>query len=172
MATTKIANIDREMDEDEVMDRMFQSTNSVILVNDTYQTPVNIKFQSDRRGTAINLKEKHANLLATLHTIDASVRFIDNNGTSYEDPNTITQSTNYEQNFTIDSSQRQEGSIYVQCTMMSKQKINQIKHGKTNIMEQLVKQKIFISHRRFTQTNEARVGFFPSLHPQFIYDQN
>ena len=167
MATTPTMNLHRDMDEDEVMDRVFQSTTKAILVNDKYQTPVNIRFQSDRSGTAINIKEKHAKLLVIMQTIDESVSFIDSQGTSYEDAKTINESEHYEKHFIIDSSQRQEGCIYVQCTLMSKMKINQIKHGKINIMEQLMKEKIFISHRKFTQTTEAKVGYFPGLNPQF-----
>ena len=37
---------------------------------------MNIKFQSDRSGTAINLKEKHGKLLVIMQTIDESVSFM------------------------------------------------------------------------------------------------
>ena len=89
-------NVQQDMDADDVIDRVFQSTNKVILVNDTYQTPVNIKFQSDRSGTAINLKQKHAKLLVIMQTIDESVSFMDSKGTLYEDSNTITESVSYD----------------------------------------------------------------------------
>ena len=67
-ATTPMNSSDHDddlhrMDEDTAMDRVFQKANQVVITNDSIKAPVNIKFSTERRGTAINLSQKHAKLL-------------------------------------------------------------------------------------------------------------
>ena len=164
--------IPQQMDEDTDIQLTFQQANKVILVNDIYQTPVNIRFKCDDKGTAINLPEKHAKLLEILQSIDDSTYFSDVKQNAYEDPNTLLQCKTYDDTFTIDASQRNAGNIYVQCTMFSKLKINQFKHGEKNIMQYLKDQNIFILFRKFTQATETRIGFSPFSTLTRSWDQN
>ena len=155
----------RRMDEDTAIERIFQTANQVVTTNDSIKTPVNIKFSAEKRGAAINLPQKHAKLLEEMQHIDPTATFTDGKGILYEDPATILNCKNYDTQFDIDATLRQEGHLYVKCILTSKIKVNKFKHGEKNLMTFLTAQKMFISHRRFDHATEAKVGFFLNINP-------
>ena len=101
---------------------------------------MNIKFRAKKQGNAIHLPQKHAKLLESMQTIDPSATFTDKKVNMYEDPITILNCPNYDKQFKIDTTQRQDGNIYVKCIVTSKIKINRFKHGENNLMQFLIEQ--------------------------------
>ena len=84
---------------------------------------------------------------------------------TYDDPNDIPQDPSYIEHFPLDVTHRKERSIYVQCKLNSKIPLNKFKHGERNIMTFLRDNQLYLIPRKFEKSQEARVGFFPKIHP-------
>ena len=145
--------------------RIIQQANQATICDDRYITPVAIKFTTDSNGNPITISEKHANLYVALRKIDDTVKFINMDNVIYDDPSNIPQDESYIEHFPLDITHRKDRCIYVQCKLNSKIPLNKFKHGERNIMQFLREHKIFLNPRKFEKSQEARVGFFPNIHP-------
>ena len=134
------------------LQRIIQQANQATICDDRYTTPVAIKFTTDSNGSPITISEKHANLYVALRKIDDTVKFINMDNVTYDDPSDIPQDESYIEHFPLDITHRKERCIYVQCKLNSKIPLNKFKHGERNIMQFLRENKVFLNPRKFEKS--------------------
>ena len=120
-------------------DRRVAHTETIIVVNNRYSTPVTLKFAAVTKERTVNIAQKHVIIFAVINFLDPTATIKSTKGIVYHHFKYFPCSQAYQDDFEVivDKNIHPKPHIYVKHIIESTLQINQMKYGSRNIMNTL-----------------------------------